>query len=99
VPVARKLILVTKKQEGGTKATKQLRTLALRADPDHGRRVAPKSFLLRDLCDSFLLLRVEIPFPSTTQMIAALVPTRFSGDRTFVHLAVDGAPAKPVGTG
>jgi hypothetical protein len=74
VPVARKPILITKKKEGVTKTTEQKGNMAPRADPDHGRRVAPKSNPLRDLRDSFLFLRVEMPLPSSTQKIAVPAP-------------------------
>jgi hypothetical protein len=47
VRVAGKSILITKKQEGVTKITKQKGNMALRADLHRGQRVAPELVLLR----------------------------------------------------
>jgi hypothetical protein len=95
------LILGTKKQEGVAKVAEQIRTLALRAELDRGRRVVSEFVLLRELRESFLLLRAEMPLPSFTRNIAALAPTqRTPGRRTecsharrsllFVTLAEEG---------
>jgi hypothetical protein len=69
------LVLGTKKQEGVMKVTEQEVIWALRAGVIQVRAKRHNTFLLRDLGDSFLLLRAEMSLLSSTQNIAALAMT------------------------